>query len=76
MQARFHPQEAVLWYAGAALIGESRIQERKHHLFDVLAGAGLGFGVARLELSLPRGLVLQPFIGERGRAGLALSGRF
>ena len=76
MQSQFHPREAPFWFAGAALIGASRIAEHKHYLHDVLAGGALGYGVARLELSLPRGLVLRPFIGEEGRAGLALGGRF
>ncbi|CAN5394366.1 hypothetical protein BH11ARM2_BH11ARM2_10500 [soil metagenome] len=76
MQAQFHPREAVYWYLGATLIGASRIDLRKHYGHDVLAGAALGFGVARLELSLPRGLILQPLIGDRGQMGLMLSGRF
>lgn len=76
MASSFHPREAPLWYAGAAWIAYSRVQLRKHNVLDVLAGAGLGYGVARLELSLPHGLILQPLIGRGGGAGLMLSGRF
>ena len=76
MQAQFHPREALCWYAGATLIGVSRVTERKHYVHDVLAGAALGFGIARLELSLPKGILLHPFYGGKGRVGLVLSGRF
>ncbi len=75
MESRFQPREAPLWYAGAAWIGYSRIQLRKHNLTDVLAGAGLGYGIAQLELSLPHGIILRPLIGNGG-TGFALSGRF
>ncbi|RYG39429.1 phosphatase PAP2 family protein [bacterium] len=76
MQADFRPREAVYWYLGASMIGASRVDLRKHHVHDVLAGAALGYGIARLELSLPRGLILQPLIGERKQYGLMISGRF
>jgi membrane-associated phospholipid phosphatase len=76
MASQFHPREAPLWYAGAGWIGYSRVQLRKHNVLDVLAGAGLGYGVARAELSLPHGLILQPLIGRRGGAGLMVSGSF
>ena len=76
MEARFHPKEALYWYAGATLIAVSRVTERKHYAHDVLAGAALGYGVSRLELSLPKGLLLQPFYRGRGNVGLVLSGRF
>ena len=68
MQSQFHPGQALWWYSGAALISASRLTLHKHTFGDVAAGALLGFGTARLELSLPRGLVLAPFIprSERG----------
>lgn len=73
--ARFHPREAPYWYLGAALIGESRVEERKHYVHDVLAGAALGYGTTMLELALPHGLILQPLIGAHGQKGLAMGGR-
>ena len=60
MMAQYHPREAALWYAGAAAIGYSRVALRRHHWYDVVAGAALGYGVARLEVSSPRGLLAQP----------------
>ena len=73
MQSQFHPGQALLWYTGASLISASRLTLHRHTLGDVLAGAALGYGTARLELSLPRGLVLAPFIprSQRG-AGVAV----
>ena len=38
---------AIPAYAFAGYVGASRIQSRKHHLSDVLAGATLGFIVGR-----------------------------
>ena len=76
MEASFHPREAPYWYLGASLIGASRLQLDKHYLQDVLAGAAFGYGVARLELGLPRGIVLRPLIGTSGGGGLALAMRF
>lgn len=68
MESQFHPRQALLWYAGASLISASRLTLHRHTLGDVLAGAALGYGTARLELSLPHGLILAPFIpkSERG----------
>jgi membrane-associated phospholipid phosphatase len=76
MESQYHPNEAIFWYAGATLISASRVHERKHYFHDVLAGAALGYGVARLELSLPHGMILQPLIGSRGERGFTLSGKF
>lgn len=76
MQAQYHPDEAIYWYGGATLIGASRVWDRKHYWHDVLAGAALGYGVARLELSMPHGLILQPLIGAHGETGVMIAGRF
>jgi hypothetical protein len=76
MQAQFHPSEAPLWYLGAAVIGVSRVQLHEHHWSDVFAGAVLGFGTARLELSSHRGLLLYPIMNDDGGAGLELSIKF
>ncbi len=77
MQSAFHPKDALWWYTGAALISVSRFTLHRHTVGDVLAGAALGYGMSRLELSLPRGLVLAPFISpERKGSGLQVSLRF
>ena len=52
-ESAFHPRQAPLWYLGAALIAASRVRLRRHTVGDVAAGAALGFGVTRLELSTP-----------------------
>lgn len=62
MEARFHPRQALLWYGGATVIAASRVVLHRHYTRDVVAGALLGFGSARLELSEKRGLILRPFI--------------
>lgn len=64
MEASFHPKEAALWYLGAAVIADSRLVLRRHRIGDVLAGAGLGFLIARAELSSRRGWVVRPFLRE------------
>lgn len=61
-QSALHPGQAVYWYAGAALIGWSRIRLHRHHPQDVVAGAAIGIGVTRVELSQPQGLILAPWI--------------
>lgn len=67
MQFAFHHNEAPYWYAGAALIGASRVGLHRHYIHDVLAGAALGYATARWELSRPRGLLLSPFIRTNSR---------
>ena len=66
VESELHPNQAPLWYLGARLISDSRVRLHRHTVGDVLAGAALGFGTARLELSQPRGLVLSPFITPDG----------
>jgi membrane-associated phospholipid phosphatase len=39
MEARYYPEQAPLWYAGAAVIAGSRVRLRRHYTQDVLAGA-------------------------------------
>lgn len=67
MESSFHPREAPLWYAGATLISLSRIRLHRHTDADVAVGAAIGYGVSRLELSTPRGLILSPIITLDGR---------
>jgi membrane-associated phospholipid phosphatase len=75
MESEFHPNEAPLWYAGAAVIADSRVVLHRHTWGDVLAGAALGYGTSRFELSRSKGILIQPWIGG-GRGGLSLSGKF
>lgn len=77
LEADWHPDEAPYWYAGASLVGVSLMRTNDHRFPEVLAGAALGYGVARLELSSPRGLLIAPFVspGARG-GGLQLAARF
>ena len=67
VESDLHPREAPLWFTGATLISLSRIRLHRHYGRDVIAGALIGYGTARLELSAPRGLILSPLIqpGER-----------
>ena len=81
MQSDRHPDQAVLWYGGAALIAESRVRLHRHYIHDVVAGAALGIGAATLEQDQPRGFLIAPFIrpnrSGRGRTvGLMLSRSF
>ncbi|MCW3099295.1 MAG: Membrane-associated phospholipid phosphatase [Chthonomonadaceae bacterium] len=79
VESAFHPKQAIYWYAGASLISASRFTTHRHTVGDVLAGAALGYGVGRWELSTRRGLLLMPFIQptSKGTAyGLFLSKTF
>ncbi len=66
MQSAYHPRQAPLWYLGATLISLSRVRLHRHTYADVIAGAGVGYGISRLELSAPRGLILSPLISHDG----------
>ncbi|MCC7478847.1 phosphatase PAP2 family protein [bacterium] len=72
MQAEFYPDAAPYWYAGAGAIAWSRVELKRHRVKDVVAGAALGYGLAQLELQLPHGYVLQPWI-EDDSSGLGVS---
>ncbi|MCB1218195.1 phosphatase PAP2 family protein [bacterium] len=63
------PDQALLWYGGASLIAWSRVRENRHRTEDVLAGAALGYGMAKLEQQLPRGLLISPFFDPEGDGG-------
>ena len=64
MQSHYHPDYAILWYGGAALISYSRVDLNRHRLGDVLVGAGLGYLVGEIELGQKKGLLLFPLIRE------------
>lgn len=72
VESDFHPHQAAYWYLGAALISLSRVRLRRHTTGDVVAGAVLGAGTARVEVDQPRGLILSPFI-MRGGLGMMMS---
>lgn len=77
MQSEWHPRQAPLWYAGAGLIAYSRLRLHRHYTQDVLVGALLGYGTARLEIAQARGLILRPFITPtRGGAMVGMGGTF
>lgn len=58
-EAEMHPKEAMWWYAGAALIGQSRVELGRHRERDVVAGALLGYFVSKAELR-SKGFLIQP----------------
>ncbi len=62
MAADRNPEQAPYWYAGASLIAYSRVRLDRHRPQDVIVGAALGYGIAQLEMQMPQGLLLSPFI--------------
>lgn len=80
IQSHYHPDYAVLWYGGAALIGYSRLDLNRHRFIDVLVGSGLGYLVGELELGQKRGLILFPLIHQDAQGstviGLQVKGDF
>ncbi len=69
VQSHYHPDYAILWYGGAALIGYSRLDLNRHRFTDVLIGAGLGYLVGEIELGQKRGLLLFPLIRQDAQGG-------
>ena len=69
--SEYEPDNAAGWYGGAALIGWSRVKLNRHRVGDVVAGAALGYGIAQLELGLPEGMLIAPFVDSDG-GGLEL----
>ncbi len=67
--AEYSPEDAPYWYGGAALVAWSRVRLNRHRAGDALAGAALGYGLARLELELPRGMLIAPFVSPTGDGG-------
>jgi PAP2 superfamily len=80
IQSKYHPDWAIAWYAGAALIGYSRVSLNEHRWSEVLIGAALGYLVGELELSQKNGLLLFPLIREDGQGntvyGMQLKAEF
>ncbi len=76
-QSAFHPSQAPIWYAGATVIGISRIYLHDHYVWDVAAGAVLGYASARLTLSRARPVSLSPAILDDDRSyGVRMITRF
>lgn len=50
MAVEADPKNAAWWYGGATLIGWSRVQTEAHRIPDILAGAVVGWWVAKAEL--------------------------
>jgi membrane-associated phospholipid phosphatase len=69
MAADRHPDQAPYWYGAAALVAYSRVRLNYHRPRDVVAGALIGFGVAKLEQSLPRGLLIAPVFDPEAEGG-------
>lgn len=77
VEGGLHSRQAAYRYVGAALISASRVGLHRHTIGDILAGAALGYAVARLELSSQRGLLLSPVIQKSQRGiGFSFSTRF
>lgn len=56
--AELKPKHKWLFYAGAALIGWSRVESGAHTWRDTLGGAALGIGVGKLSMSSRDGLMI------------------
>jgi PAP2 superfamily len=69
MQSEYQPKYTLLWYAGASAIAYSRVELNRHRWTEILAGAAIGYGIAKLELSQPNGLILFPLIGSDDEGG-------
>jgi membrane-associated phospholipid phosphatase len=72
MQSDFHPGQAPYWYLGATAIAAARVGLHEHFIHDVVAGALLGYGTAKLELGQRHGLILTPIIGRGADKGINL----
>lgn len=68
-------REQPYWYAGATLIGVSRVTLDRHYVHDVLAGAALGYFTAQQAQRRPHGLLLTPLL-THGGTGLTLTRGF
>jgi membrane-associated phospholipid phosphatase len=64
--SEYYPKQAPYWYIGAAAIGWSRVELRRHRTTDVLAGAALGYWVGKVEAHSRKGLLLGPVFSATG----------
>jgi len=56
--ADLHPKRKWLFYAGAAVIGWSRVESDAHSWKDVLGGTALGIGVGHWSMTSKDGLLI------------------
>ena len=76
-ESEWHPKQAPLWYLGAAIIADSRLELNSHRLGDVLVGAALGYCTTKWALSRPHGIILTPFIEpDSGCVGIQVTATF
>ncbi len=73
IESEYHPKEAALWYLGAGLIAQSRVDLGRHHTTDILAGAAIGYFGAKAEVR-SKGFIIQPT--PSGATVLGISIRF
>ena len=62
VRATLRPGQAWEWYAGSTIISASRVRLNRHTIPEVLAGAALGFGIAKFELAQRNGLLLHGIV--------------
>lgn len=56
--AEFFPKQKWAFYAGAALVGWSRVESDAHSWQDVLGGAALGFAAGKWSMTSQDGLLI------------------
>lgn len=76
VQSHYNPDESFLWYAGATVIGASRVSLKRHYVHDVLAGAALGYFIGRDSLSHHRVTFIPEYLPEQNAIGLGLHMHF
>lgn len=76
LENRYGWQAGIPAFTLAGLVGVARVEARKHHWYDVAAGAAIGAGSGFL-LTSPRSsnIRMTPW-GDAGGGGLALAARF
>ncbi len=73
-EAETHPKEAIWWYLGAGLVGQSRLELKAHTISEVLAGAAVGYFTSNAERRSKTGFIIQPT--PSGATVLGVSVRF
>jgi membrane-associated phospholipid phosphatase len=76
LQNRYGWQVGLPAQLVAAIVGFSRVEARKHHWYDVVAGAAIGEGSGFLLTSKRDGAVRVLPWGDAQGAGIALGMRF
>ena len=77
VQSSYHPKQAYLWFGSASIIASNRVILHEHYIHDVIAGAGLGYLMARLELSHSPRMFLAPYVEpEHSTMGVSFGSQF